>query len=145
MRLWRRTRAVTAVQTRFCRRYTKRFGSLTNAYRLAGFRLKKRYCFKEIADEIDTTLCSFAEDMEADLRRHGTSVTFVRELYLLMIDRSPNVAIVMARSVGEGPLKPCRWEIRRNKCNRSDLTLVIKHQRSRLFSAADREPAATQR
>ncbi len=87
--------------------YTKRFGSLTNAYRLAGFRPKKRYCFKEIADEIDTALCSVAEDVEADLQRRGTSVTFVRELYLLMIDRSLNVAIVMARSVGEGPLKPC--------------------------------------
>lgn len=110
--------------------YAMRFGSLSEAYRRVGYRPQSRYCFKEIAAKIDNTICSVVEEIQADLERHGRSVTFVRELYLLMINRNLNVAVAVAKSVGEGRLNPRRWELRRTKCKQSDLTLVIRMDRA---------------
>jgi hypothetical protein len=130
--------------------YAKRFGSLTNAYRLAGFKPEAAVLLQEIASEIDRTISSVVEDIQADLERHGSSVTLVRELHLLVINRNLTVAVVTARSVGEGSLKPRRGKLRRAKMQAFRLDPDRQNgwrerQNSGLLPIAYRKPATHQR
>jgi DNA invertase Pin-like site-specific DNA recombinase len=108
--------------------YARRFGSVTNAYKRIGFSPKSRYRFTEIAADIDTTIREVADHVLVAMEEHRADVTFLPELYLLTINRSFTVGIAVARSVangtGAGPSR--RWELRKLKYRRSDLTLIVR-------------------
>jgi DNA invertase Pin-like site-specific DNA recombinase len=106
--------------------YTKRFGSLTRVYELAGFKPEARYRFLEVAAEIDHVICSTVDDIIIELRRRGLNASFLQELYLLTIAGGLTVAVAVARAVSDGDRKSRRWEVRRIKYKRADLTLLIR-------------------
>lgn len=111
-----------------CSVYTKRFGSLTRAYELVGYKQSARYRFQEIFSSIDRTICSAAAAVCARLEELGKHTSFLPELYLLTLNRSTTVSIAVARSIRNGITHRAigRWEIRRIRFRRSDLTLVIR-------------------
>ncbi|QPF83919.1 recombinase family protein [Bradyrhizobium genosp. L] len=106
--------------------YTNRFGSLMRAYELVGFRPQARYRFLEVAVEIDRTICSVVDDIIIDLRGHGVNASFLHELYLLTISGGLTVSVAVARAVSDGGTKSRRWEIRRLKYQKAELTLLIR-------------------
>jgi DNA invertase Pin-like site-specific DNA recombinase len=107
--------------------YAKRFGSITNAYKRIGFQPKARYRFTEISASIDRTIREVADNVISAMEKRRTNVTFLPELYLLTVNRGLTVGMAVARCVanGTGARSP-RWEIRKLKFRRSDLTLVIR-------------------
>jgi DNA invertase Pin-like site-specific DNA recombinase len=107
--------------------YAKRFGSIMNAYKRIGFKPHSRYRFVEIATNIDTTVREVADHMIAAMERRGTNVTFLPELYLLTVERGLTVGLAIARCVANGTgMKSQRWEVRRLRYRRADLTLIIR-------------------
>ena len=108
--------------------YAKRFGSLVNAYKRIGFKPKSRYSFAEIATNIDATIRGVAAQITTAMEKRRTNVTFLPELYLLTINRGLTVGMAVARSVANGTsVGPSRrWEIRKLKYKKADLTLVIR-------------------
>jgi DNA invertase Pin-like site-specific DNA recombinase len=112
--------------------YTRRFGSVTAAYRRAGFKPRKRYCFDEIAADIDEMIRTVAAELITALEKRRADVVFMPELYLLTINRSLSVAMSVARSVanGIGTVRSRRWELRKLRYRRADLTLVIRMDNS---------------
>jgi DNA invertase Pin-like site-specific DNA recombinase len=108
--------------------YARRFGSVVNAYKRIGFKPKGRYSFADMAAKIDTTIRSVAADIITAMERRRTNVTFLPELYLLTINRGLTVGMAVARSVanGTGAGSSERWEVRKLKYRKSDLTLVIR-------------------
>jgi hypothetical protein len=81
-----------------------------------------------VYDVIDTTIREVADHVLVAMEEHRADVTFLPELYLLTINRSFTVGIAVARSVangtGAGPSR--RWELRKLKYRRSDLTLIVR-------------------
>lgn len=109
--------------------YARRFGSLSNAYELIGYKPHDRYQFKKIAASINDVTCKVADDVMSDLERRGKHVTFLPELYLLTISKNITVGIVVARAVQDGTngaRKSKRWEVRKIRYRRSDFTLVVR-------------------
>jgi hypothetical protein len=62
------------------------------------------------------------------MEKRRTNVTFLPELYLPTINRGLTVGMAVARSVangaGNGPSR--RWEVRKLRYRKSDLTVVIR-------------------
>lgn len=109
--------------------YARRFGSLTNAYKRIGYKLKGRYSFKENAAQIDSVICSVVEKMIAWIEKRGKSISFLQELYLLTIGRNFTVVVAVAWAVADGlngVHRTRRWEVRKIKYRKSDLVLVIR-------------------
>jgi len=109
--------------------YARRFGSMINAYKKIGFKPKARYDFVENGARIDALICSAAGDIIADIQRRGGTATFLQELYLLTINGSLTLVIAIAWSVSDGTVagrRSRRWEVRKIRYKRSDLTLVIR-------------------
>jgi hypothetical protein len=108
--------------------YERRFGSILAAYRLVGYRPQRRYDFAATGETIDTIIRTAASDLISDLRSAGEVATFLPELYLLSVG---GITLVMsvAWSVSDGTVagrRSRRWEVRKIKYRRSDLTLVIR-------------------
>jgi hypothetical protein len=82
--------------------YTNRFGSLMRTYELVGYRPGNRYRFMEIAVEIDRTICSVVDDI---------------------IIRGLTVSVAVARAVSDGDTRSRRWEVRKLKYQKAELTL----------------------
>ncbi|CAL74430.1 putative recombinase [Bradyrhizobium sp. ORS 278] len=109
--------------------FTKRFGSLDEAYRLIGYRPAARYRFKEVRANIDQIIRSVADKVSTDLERRGRRVSFLPELYLLTINGAVTLTIAVSRAVKDGTngARPARrWELRKTRFARSDLTLVVR-------------------
>lgn len=106
--------------------YTKRFGSLMRAYELVGYRPNARYRFMEIAVEIDRTICSVVDDIILNLRGRGVNASFLRELYLVTISGGLTVSVAVARAVSDGDTRARRWEVRKLKYQKAELTLLIR-------------------
>ena len=108
--------------------YARRFGSVINAYNRIGFRPKNRYRFAKIAAGIDTTIREVANDIVTAMEKRLINVTFLPELYLLTINRGLTVGMAVARSVANGTEVGAsrRWEVRKLKYRKSDLTLVVR-------------------
>ena len=133
--LWRRKRHLTvdlidaAKKVPHTSVYARRFGSMINAYKKIGFKPKARYDFVENGARIDALICSAAGDIIADIQRCGGTATFLHELYLLTINGSLTLVIAIAWSVSDGTVagrRSRRWEVRKIRYKRSDLTLVIR-------------------
>ena len=111
------------------RTYITRFGSLANAFRRVGFEPQPRYCFQETAAKASKIINSVADKIIADVEGRGTSITFLKELYLLTIGRSITVSIAIAKRTSDGQktaLKAPRWEVQRIKYRKSDFVLIIR-------------------
>jgi DNA invertase Pin-like site-specific DNA recombinase len=108
--------------------YARRFGSVVNAYKRIGFKPKSRYSFAEIAAKIDTVIRGVAREIITAMEKRRTNVTFLPELYLLTVNRGLTVGMAVARSVanGTGIGSSRRWEVRKLRYRKSDLTLVVR-------------------
>jgi hypothetical protein len=116
----------TAKNVRHPTVYANRFGSLTRAFELVGFKHEPRYRFADATAAIEQTVCSVVDDIIIDLRGRGVNASFLHELYLLTISGGLTVAIAVARAVSDGITRSRRWEVRRLKYKKADLTLLIR-------------------
>jgi DNA invertase Pin-like site-specific DNA recombinase len=107
--------------------YAKRFGSLVNAYKKVGFEPHSRYRISETTGKIDKTIRGVADKLIAEFARRRTNVTFVPELYLLTVNRGLTIGMAVARSVANGVgVSSRRWELRKLRYRRADLTLIVR-------------------
>lgn len=112
-----------------CSVYATRFGSIMNAYKRIGFHPKPRYAFVATGAKIDSVICSTAERIVSNVEKLDGTATFLHELYLLTINGDLTIVIAVAWSVSDGEIGGCRtrrWEVRKIKYKKSDLTLVIR-------------------
>ncbi|WP_338695826.1 hypothetical protein V5279_06015 [Bradyrhizobium sp. 26S5] len=96
------------------------------AYELVGYRPEARYRFLEVAAEIDRTICSVVDDIIINLRGRGVNASFLHELYFITISGGLTVSVAVARAVSDGDTRSRRWEVRRLKYQRAELTLLIR-------------------
>jgi DNA invertase Pin-like site-specific DNA recombinase len=109
------------------RTYAKRFGSIVNAYKKIGFEPHPRYHISEITGEIDNTIRGVVDKLVPELERRRMSVAFLPELYLLTVNDHLTIGMAVARSVANGTgLDSRRWEVRKLKYRRADLTMIIR-------------------
>ena len=106
--------------------YANRFGSLARAYELVGFKPEPRYRIGDATAQIEQVVCSAVDDIVIDLRGRGVNASFLHELYLLTISGGVTVAVAVARAVSDGITRSRRWEVRRLKYRKADLTLLIR-------------------
>jgi recombinase len=106
--------------------YTRRFGSLTGAYKRIGFKPESSYNFTEHTVKIDSVVCSVAVDIIAAIEKRGRSATFLHELYLLTLSKNFTVSLTVAWYVANGKTEHGRWRLRKIRYTKSDLTLVIR-------------------
>lgn len=109
--------------------YARRFGSLSQAYKRIGYKLKDRYSFTENAAKIDSVICSIVGKATAWIERRGKSVSFLHELYLMTIGRNFTVVVAVAWAVADGLSgvhRARRWEVRKIKYRKSDMVLVVR-------------------
>ena len=109
--------------------YINRFGSLVRAFELVGYKTERRYRFAESTSEIEEAVHSVVDDIIIDLRGRGVNCSFLNELHLLTISGGVTVAVAVARAVSDGNTRMRRWEIRRLKYRKADLTLLIRMER----------------
>ena len=112
--------------------YTRRFGSLTGAYKRIGFKPESRYNFTEHIAKIDGVVCSVAADIIAAIEKRGRGTTFLHELYLLTLSRNFTVSLTMAWHVANG----------KTEHDARNQTQHLKRRCSGLFFAADDKSAA---
>jgi DNA invertase Pin-like site-specific DNA recombinase len=120
---------LTAKDVPNCSVYARRFGSLDEAYRMIGYESASRYRFKKVQADMDRVIQSVAQRVTSDLERRGRDVSFLPELGLLTISKSTTVAIAVSRAVKDGTngsREVRRWELRKMRYNRADLTLVVR-------------------
>lgn len=111
-----------------CKTYTKRFGSLANAFRLVGFKPKAQYCFQENAAKYDRIISSVVAEIVSELERRGRNIAYLPELRLLTISNHVTLSVALAKAVseGRGRLENPRWEVQRIKIKKSDLALIVR-------------------
>jgi DNA invertase Pin-like site-specific DNA recombinase len=112
-----------------CSVYARRFGSLDEAYRLIGYRPPNKYRFKQVQIDINKVSRTVADHVMSDLERRGRTVSFLPELNLLTLNRNTTLAIAVARAVKDGSngaRMVRRWELRKMRFRRADLSLVIR-------------------
>jgi len=109
--------------------YIKRFGSLTEAYRLIGFRPKPRYCWAAIEARIEGIVDGQVAGILSNIEKMGGCGNFDHAARLLTVSEKLAVSIGSARCVSEGAGQ-MRWHVRINRVTKSDLALVFKMNRS---------------
>ncbi len=110
--------------------YVLRFGSLYTAYERIGFQPGCRYNFTGNRARVETIINSVVDDIVSNVERLGGSVTYLGELHLLTINQKLTVSIGVATPVSDGTIRTPRWQVRRLKYAKADLSLVIKMDRS---------------
>jgi DNA invertase Pin-like site-specific DNA recombinase len=118
-----------------CTVYVTRFGSLMNAYKRIGFTPKPRYQYVATGAKIDNIICSAVADIISDIEKYAGIATFLHELYLLTIKGNLTIVVAVAWSVSNGTIggkRARRWEVRKIKYKKSDLTLVIRMDASNI-------------
>jgi DNA invertase Pin-like site-specific DNA recombinase len=112
-----------------CSVYVTRFGSVMNAYKRIGFVPKPRYHHVATGAKIDNIICAAVENITSDIEENAGIATFLHELYLLTINGDLTIVVAVAWSVSDGTIagkRTRRWEVRKIKYKKSDLTLVIR-------------------
>lgn len=105
--------------------YTRRFGSLTAAYKLIGFQPKPRYRWLETEARIRSVIDLAVADIVSTIEKLGGNASFNDEARLLRVNEGLTVSIGSARGVSEGD-DHVRWHVRVNRYTQSDLALVIR-------------------
>jgi hypothetical protein len=103
-----------------------------NAYKLIGYDPGPRYHYTETGAKIDTIIRAVANDIIAQLQTIDEAAGFLPELNLISACNLTMV-IAVAWSVADGVSggrRSRRWEVRKVKYRRSDITLVIRMNRS---------------
>jgi hypothetical protein len=106
--------------------YASRFGSLYGAYERIGYKLDPRYNFTGSRAKVEIIINSVVEDVIANVERLGGSATYLSELHLLTINQKITVSIGVATCVSDGNVRARRWQLRRFKYAKADLSLVLK-------------------
>jgi hypothetical protein len=70
------------------------------------------------------------DDIVSNVERLGGSVTYLSELHLLTINQKLTVSISVATCVSDGNIRARRWQLRRFKYAKADLSLVLKMDES---------------
>jgi hypothetical protein len=86
------------------------------------------YC--DSRNRIETIIDSVVEDVISNIERLGGSATYLRELHLLTINTKLTISIGVATCVSDGAARAPRWQLRRLKYERADLSLVIRMDQS---------------
>jgi hypothetical protein len=110
--------------------YAYRFGSLMGAYKRVGFDPGARFHYCDSRKRRDTIIDSIAEDLISNIERLGGSATYFSELHLLTINTKLTISIGVAICVSDGAPRAPRWQLRRLKYGKADLSLVIKMDQS---------------
>ena len=105
--------------------YNTRFGSLF-AYERIGFPIAPRYNFTGSRAKVESIINSVVDDVIANVERLGGSATYMSELHLLTVNQKVTVAIGVATCVSDGNVRAWRWQLRRFKYAKADLSLVFK-------------------
>jgi DNA invertase Pin-like site-specific DNA recombinase len=105
--------------------YINRFGSLTAAYRLIGFRPKPRYCWAETEARIRSIVDLTIADIISTIEKLGGNASFDEQARLLAVSSELTVSIGSARALSEGG-GHVRWHVRINRYAKSDMALVIR-------------------
>lgn len=114
--------------------FARRFGSLMNAYKLIGFKPQARYNYAETGAKIDALIRAAAGKIVSKLRIIDETAMFLPELNLISAGNL-TIVIAVAWSVSDGTIagrRSRRWEVRKIKYRRSDLTLVIRMDKSNI-------------
>jgi DNA invertase Pin-like site-specific DNA recombinase len=111
-------------------RYSHRFGSLFAAYERIGFKADPRYNYTATRAKIETIIDSVVDDVVSNVERLGGSVAYLSELHLLTINQKLTVCISVATCVSDGNIRARRWQLRRFKYKKADLSLVLKMDES---------------
>ncbi|MGY8660955.1 recombinase family protein [Bradyrhizobium sp. UFLA05-109] len=106
--------------------YNARFGSLTAAYRLIGFKPKPRYRWLEIEHRMRKVIAGAIDEIISTIGGLGGKATYDSRSHLLSIGTSFVVSIGSARCVCEGRGKQPRWRVRVDRLARSELTLLFR-------------------
>jgi hypothetical protein len=106
--------------------YIRRFGSLMATYKRIGFHPKPRYRYAETAAKTESVISSVVDDIVFNVERRGGHVTFLSELHLLTINEGLKVSVCAACTISDGTIRARRWQVRRLKYTKTDLTLVIR-------------------
>jgi hypothetical protein len=110
--------------------YIYRFGSLVTAYERIGFQIAPRFNYTKTAATVRSIVDSVVNDVVSNVERLGGSVTYLRELHLLTINQKLTVSISVATCVSDGTIRARRWQLRRFKYRKADLSMVIKMDES---------------
>ena len=108
--------------------YIRRFGSLTTAYDLIGFRPKPRYLWAAAETRMRTIIDAAVAEIVSKIVRSGGSAAFDASARMLTLNGDFAVSIGSARCISEGDL--LRWHVRIDRCAKSDLTLIAKMEPS---------------
>ena len=112
--------------------YIRRFGSLTAAYKRIGYRPNPRYRFAETAAKTESVIKSVADEIVAGIENGGGRATFLGELHLLTINDHLKVSVCAAWSIADGTvtssgnIRARRWQVRKLRFTKTDITLVIR-------------------
>lgn len=110
--------------------YSHRFGSLFAAYERVGFHADPRYNYKGTRANVETIIDTVVDEVASNVERLGGSVTYFSELHLLTINEKLTVSLGVATCVSDGAVRARRWQLRRFKYTKADLSLVLKMDES---------------
>lgn len=105
---------------------SRRFGSLTAAYKRVGFRAAERYHWLEIQKRMRELIKAAVADVVTRLARDGIQASFNAKEMLLKLDgRNVTVTIGYARCLREGEAGK-RWRVNTNRNATTLLTLIFQ-------------------
>ena len=110
--------------------YANRFGSLMAAYKRVGFDPGPRFHYCDSRNRSEAIIDSVVEDVISNIEKLGGSATYFSELHLLTINTKLTVSIGVATCVSDGAPRAPRWQLKRLKYEKADLSLVIKMDQS---------------
>jgi DNA invertase Pin-like site-specific DNA recombinase len=110
--------------------YANRFGSLMAAYKRVGFDPGPRFHYCDSRNRIETIIDAVVEDVISNIEGLGGSATYLSELHLLTINTKLTISIGVATCVSDGAPRPPRWQLRRLKYEKADLSLIIRMDQS---------------
>ena len=110
--------------------YRRRFGSLTEAYKLIGFPVRSRYDLSAARMQFRSIICTEARKLVVAVACAGGTASFDETARKVIVPRAGIVEVVLAQPTIEANRERTRWEMRwggpRVRCRRSDLTLVLR-------------------
>ena len=114
--------------------YRSRFGSLLEAYRLAGYEPDRDYRYVDINRDLRALYPQLVEDVMQRLDAVGATVTRDATTDLLLINGEYSATMVLSRC-RETPAGSLRWLIQLNQSLAPDITILVR------MDAANKEPA----
>lgn len=112
--------------------YRRRFGSLTQAYKLIGFPVRSRYDLSAARTKFRSIICAEAKKLVAVILGADGKAAFDETARKVVVQDVGTVEVVLAEPTIEAGREQPRWEMRwggpRVRCSRSNLTLVLRQE-----------------